>query len=64
MRVATNQIYEMIDSGILTPEQVMDACLNFMSDSDVALMMRMNDFQVEPEETYDSEYDEEDWTVE
>lgn len=42
-RKVTNQILEMIEEGILDPQTVVEACLAYMSEADVADMARSND---------------------
>ena len=41
-REYTCRLLEMVDSGILSPDDVMSAALSYMSDSDVEDMMHMN----------------------
>ena len=43
-REITNRIYEDMDEGILDPRSVAEACMSYMSESDVAEMARMNEF--------------------
>jgi len=37
-REATNRILEMVEEGFFTSEQIMQCCLRFMSEDDVAIM--------------------------
>ena len=58
VRQATNKVLEAIDEGLLDANDVVSACLSYMSESDVAQMTEMNDwFQWEDED--DSEWDDE-----
>ena len=43
-RKITNKIYDFVDQGILKAEDVMTACLKYMSEDDVANMARSNEF--------------------
>ena len=52
-RDATTKLLEMVEEGILDRDAVILACLNYMSEADVADMCRSNDF-------FDLEDDEED----
>ena len=40
----TNQLLEMIEEGILDKDQVILACVNYMSEQDVQDMMECNEF--------------------
>ena len=42
-RPATNRMIQLMDEGVLTPEWVAVTCLGYMSEDDVADMMRQND---------------------
>ena len=53
-RQATTKILEMIDDGLLSRESVLDACLSYMSEDDVADMAHCNGF-IEEEETEEGE---------
>ena len=44
MREATNKILEMIEEGILSRDEVIMACLKYMSEDEVADMARANEF--------------------
>ena len=54
MRKSTNKILEMIEEGILSRDEVIMACLKYMSEDDVTDMARDNEFFY-----YDVTYDEE-----
>ena len=49
-REYTCRLLEMVDSGILSADEVMNAALLYMSDSDVEDMMRMNQWEDSTEE--------------
>jgi len=53
-RKATSKLLEMIECGILDKDQVILACLNYMSEDDVADMAHCNEF-IEEEEQEESE---------
>jgi hypothetical protein len=43
-REATNRLLEMCDEGIMDKDQVILACVNYMSEDDVADMCHINGF--------------------
>jgi hypothetical protein len=43
-RAATNRILEMLEEGTLDRDTVINACLKYMSEDDVAGMARANEF--------------------
>lgn len=49
-RKVTNQILELIEEGVLDPQAVVEACLLYMSEADVADMAHCNEFVSEDEE--------------
>jgi len=53
-RKATSKLLEMIACGILDKDEVILACLNYMSEDDVADMAHCNEF-IEEEEQEESE---------
>jgi len=57
MRTATNRMIQLMDDGILTPEWVAVTCLGYMSEDDVADMMRQNDLSdlLDEDTEYESE---------
>lgn len=55
-RANTNQLLEAVEEGLLDRDQVIMACVKYMSESDVADMCRINEFFPE----YDEEEDDED----
>lgn len=42
-RKVTNQLLELIEEGVLDPQTVVEACLSYMSEADVADMARSNE---------------------
>ena len=42
-RKVTNRLVELMDEGMLSPEQLALMCLGYMSEDDVSDMMRQND---------------------
>ena len=52
-RKVTNQILELVEDGILDPQAVMEACLKYMSEDDVADMAHCNELILEEEEEED-----------
>ena len=49
-RANTNQLLEAIEEGVLDKDQVIMACVKYMSESDVADMCRINELFPEYEE--------------
>jgi hypothetical protein len=49
-RKVTCQLLEMVDQGVIDPKVLLEACLSYMSESDVADMARINDFLEDEEE--------------
>lgn len=60
-----NELLEMIDEGYLSAENVVDACLAYMTEEDVAKMMHNNEFGYkffkEEDEEIDHQSDDEDF---
>lgn len=54
-RKVTNQLLELIEEGVLDPQTVVEACLAYMSEDDVADMAHSNELINEPEEDEDNE---------
>jgi len=50
MRKETNRLLDMIEEGLIDPHAVADMCLAYMSEDDVADMMRANDLLEEDDE--------------
>jgi len=53
MREATNKVLEMVEEGLLDRDQVIMACLKYMSEDEVADMARANEFFDEEDEDED-----------
>lgn len=49
-RKTTNKVLEMIDAGLLSPTSVVEMCLKWMSEDDVAEMAKANEIFEEDEE--------------
>lgn len=56
-RDVTNALDVMMDEGILDPRTVADACLQYMSEDEVADMARANEFPTSEEDVYGDEDD-------
>lgn len=55
-RKHTNRLYDLMDAGVVTPEQIVDMCLGYMSDSDVGDMVDANELSPRfMEDNYDCE---------
>ena len=54
-REATNRLYFLMDNDMLPKDLVIDACLSYLSEADVARMMEMNDFDVTPDDEDDED---------
>ncbi len=52
-RKVTNQLLELIEEGVLDPQTVLEACLSYMSEADVADMAHSNELIAEEEEEED-----------
>lgn len=50
VRRVTCQLFERIDEGFLTPMQVLEAALMYMSEADVAEMARICEFIIDADE--------------
>ena len=50
MRDATNRLIDMMDEGLISAQAVADMALSYMSEDDVADMMRCNDILEEEDE--------------
>jgi len=55
-RKNTNYLLELIDSGLISAEDVVTMALKYMSEDEVADMMRINDVLVEDDEEF-GDYD-------
>ena len=58
MRVQTTRLLEMMDEGLVTAQAVAEMALAYMSEDEVADMMRANDILDEDEDEYDGQPDE------
>ena len=56
-RKQTNYLLELIDSGMIDAEAVVTMALTYMSEDEVADMMRVNDILVEDDEEFGDYYD-------
>lgn len=59
-REATTRLLDMMDQGLISAQAVAEMALSYMSEDDVADMMRSNDILEEEDE----DEEEEDWTPE
>ena len=53
MRTQTNKLIDMMDQGLISAEAVAEMALAYMSEDDVADMMRANDILDEDEDVED-----------
>lgn len=49
-RKITNRLLDMIEEGVLDPQIVLEACLKYMSEDDVADMAHSNELLFEEED--------------
>ena len=61
MRDATNKLIEMMDEGLISPQAVAEMALSYMSEDDVADMMRANDILDEEDEDDGQPDEQEEW---
>ena len=59
-RFYTNMLLEMIDDGILDRDDVITACVKYMSEDEVKDMMQCNEF-IEPEEDEPDVSEQQEW---
>ena len=59
-RKFTNQILDDIENGLLNAEDVLLACLRYMSEDQVRDMALRNDLIIEDEDFYDGDYSDDD----
>jgi hypothetical protein len=57
-REYTTKLLEMMDEGLISAEAVAEMALSYMSEDDVADMMRANDILLEEDEEDDGQPDE------
>ena len=58
MRKQTTKLLEMMDEGLISAEAVAEMALAYMSEDDVADMMRANDILLDEEDEDDGQPDE------
>ena len=58
MRTQTTKLLEMMDDGLISAQAIAEMALAYMSEDDVADMMRANDILDEDEDEYDGQPDE------
>lgn len=56
MREATNKLIEMMDEGLISAQAVAEMALAYMSEDDVADMMRSNDILDEEDEDVEDDF--------
>jgi hypothetical protein len=57
MREMTSKLIAMMDEGLISTEAVAEMALAYMSEDDVADMMRANDILMDEDEDEDEDYD-------
>ena len=57
MRTQTNKLIDMMDEGLISAQAVAEMALAYMSEDDVADMMRSNDI-LDDDEDYEPDVDE------
>jgi hypothetical protein len=57
MREMTSKLIAMMDEGLISAEAVAEMALAYMSEDDVADMMRANDILLDEEDEDEDEYD-------
>jgi hypothetical protein len=58
MRKQTTKLLEMMDEGLINADTIAEMCLAYMSEDDVADMMRSNDILDDEEDECDGQPDE------
>ena len=58
MRTQTNKLIDMMDEGLISAQAVAEMALAYMSEDEVADMMRCNDILDEEDDEYDGQPDE------
>jgi hypothetical protein len=58
MRTQTTKLLEMMDEGLINADTIAEMCLAYMSEDDVADMMRANDILDEDDDEDDGQPDE------
>ena len=57
MRKATNRLYDLLDQGAISHQAVVDMCMSYMSEDDVAGMLDANELSERFDEDYEDEND-------
>lgn len=58
MRTQTTKLLEMMDEGLISAQAIAEMALAYMSEDDVADMMRANDILDDEDDEYDGQPDE------
>ena len=58
MRTQTTKLLDMMDEGLISAQAIAEMALAYMSEDDVADMMRANDILDEEDDEYDGQPDE------
>ena len=61
MRTQTNKLLEMMDEGLISAQAIAEMALSYMSEDDVADMMRANDILDEEDEDDGQPSEAEEW---
>jgi len=61
MRTQTNKLIDMMEEGLISAQAVADMALAYMSEDDVADMMRCNDILDEEDEDDGQPTEQEEW---
>ena len=61
MRTQTNRLIDMMDEGLISAQAVAEMALAYMSEDDVADMMRSNDILEEEDEDDGQPTEQEEW---
>ena len=61
MRTQTNRLIDMMDEGVISAQAIAEMALAYMSEDDVADMMRANDILEEEDEDDGQPTEQEEW---
>ena len=61
MRTQTNRLIDMMDEGLISAQAIAEMALAYMSEDDVADMMRANDILEEEDEDDGQPTEQEEW---
>ena len=61
MRTQTNKLLEMMDEGLISAQAIAEMALSYMSEDDVADMMRSNDILDDDEEDDGQPDEQQEW---